>query len=81
MSDEEEYGVPAGAIILNELHIVEFIDGDDGMVYKMDLSHSGDDDLSSGKYFELCEWARMLAAAPHLAEMVRDYVYEEDEDE
>ena len=81
MADDDEYGVPEGALVLNQLHIVEYIDTD-GELYKMDLSYSRDGgDLSSGKYFELCEWARMMAAAPLLADMVRDHVYYEEDEE
>lgn len=78
---DEEYGVPEGALVLNQLHIVEYIDTD-GELYKMDLSYSRDgEDLSSGKYFELCEWARMMAMAPHLADMIHDHVYGEEGDD
>lgn len=83
MSDDCECGIPDNAIILSQLHIIEYIDPEDGSIFKIDLScdGTGENELSTAKYFEMIEWARMLAQAPILADMVRDYVYEEDEDE
>lgn len=74
-------GIPRGAVILGQLHIVEFLDPEDGEIYKIDLSSDGDArDLPAGKYFELAEWARMMAAAPILADMASEYLYGEDDD-
>jgi hypothetical protein len=79
---DDEYGPPPGAMVLNQLCVVEYIDPNDSEIYKMDLSHSRDgDDLETSKYFELAEWARMFATAPLLAELVHDHVYGEDEDD
>lgn len=69
-------GVPENAVVLNQLHIIEFLDPDDEDIYKIDLSCGGDgEDLPTSKYFELAEWARMMATAPLIAEMVHDYVF------
>lgn len=74
-------GVPEKAVILNQLNIVEFLDPDDGEIYKLDLSCGGDgEELATSKYFELAEWARMMATAPIIADLVHDYVFGEDED-
>lgn len=75
-------GVPETAVILNQLNIVEFIDSDDGEIYKLDLSCGGDgEELPTSKYFELAEWARMMATAPVIADMVHDYIFGGDDDE
>ncbi len=69
-------------MVLNQLIIIEYLDPEDGDIYKIDLSTGGDgDDMSTGKYYELAEWARMLASAPIIAEMVHDYVFQEEEDD
>jgi len=74
-------GIPEGAVVLNVLHIVEYLDPKDGDLYKLDLSTGGDgDDLPISKYLELCEWGRMIAVAPIVADMVRDYVFGDDDD-
>lgn len=77
-----ENELPEGVVILNELHIVEYMDPD-GEIYKQDFSRSGDDgDLSAGKAFELAEWARAITIAPMVAELVHDFVFGEgDEDD
>lgn len=76
MNDECECGncgIEPGSTILNVLQVVEYM-SPDGEIWKIDLSHGGDmQDMLPGKYFELCEWARMLATAPILAEMVESY--------
>lgn len=72
-------GVPENAIVLNQLHIVEFLDPD-GDIYKIDLSVGGDgEELPTSKYYELAEWARMMASAPIIADMVHDYVFGDDD--
>jgi hypothetical protein len=72
--------IPADAVILNVLRIVEFM-GADGEIYRQDLSCSSDgEDLSMGKSLELSEWARMFTVSPMLGELVHDYVFGEDED-
>jgi hypothetical protein len=74
-------GIPDNAVVLNVLHIVEYLDPD-GDIYKLDISVGGDgDDLPTGKYMELAEWARMIATAPIIAEMVHDYVFGSDDDD
>jgi hypothetical protein len=80
MGDNCSCGIPDNAVILNQLHIVEFLDPNDGDIYKLDLSTGGDgDDLPTSKYFELCEWGRMMATAPIIADMVHDYIFQEDD--
>lgn len=82
MGDNCSCGIPDNAVILNQLHIVEFLDPNDGDIYKLDLSTGGDgDDLPTSKYYELAEWARMMASAPIIADMVADYVYGGDDDD
>lgn len=73
-------GIPDNAVVLNTLNIVEYLDPEDGDIYKVDLSCGSDgDDLPTGKYYELAEWARMIASAPFIAEMVHDYIFEGDD--
>lgn len=63
--------MPPGAVILNELRIVEFLDPSDQEIYKLDLSCGGDgNDLATSKQLELAEWARLIATAPILADIV-----------
>lgn len=78
-----ETDLPEGAVVLNVLHIVEYMDAEDGEIYKEDFSHASDgSDLAMGKAFELIEWARSFTVSSMIAEMVHDYVFPgEDEDE
>lgn len=73
--------IPKGAVVLNTLHIVEYIDPTgDGEIFKVDLSSGGDGhDIGMGKMLELIEWARSFAVSPLIAEMVHDYVHEEND--
>lgn len=73
--------LPEGAVLLNELRIVEYFSSD-GEIWKIDLSHTNDgDDLVMGKALELAEWAKTLTVAPMIAEMVHSYMQEADEDD
>jgi len=73
-------GIPENGVILNQLHIVEYLDPEDDEVYKVDVSCGGDDsELSTEKYFELIGWAWMMTVAPLLADMVRQYLDESGE--
>lgn len=79
---EEPYSqdIEPGATILNVLHIVEYM-SPDGELWKIDLSHGGDlEEMPTGKYFELAEWARMIAMAPTLSEMIATEYFDDDED-
>ena len=81
MADNCSCGIPDNAVVLNTLNIVEYLDPEDGDIYKVDLSYGSDgDDLPTGKYLELAEWARMIASAPILADMIHDYVFGDDDD-
>lgn len=74
--------VPKSAIILNQLHIVEYFDVVDEEIYRMDLSSGSDgEDIAMGKQLELVEWARSFAVTPLIAELVHEYVFGESEDE
>lgn len=88
MPDEEEctcYGVPEDAIILRELHVVEFLNPADDAVYKVDFSHNGSgEDLPLGDVLELAEWIKAVAISPMIAGLIHEYVWsgeEEDPDE
>ncbi len=73
--------LPEGAVVLNVLHIVEYM-APDGQIYKQDFSTASDDgDLELGKSFELIEWARAFTTTSMLMEMVHDYCHCEDEEE
>lgn len=73
--------IPAGAVVLNQLHVVEYLDPN-GEIYKTDLSIGGDTrDLEMGKALELIEWARSFTVSPLIAEMVHDYVFGEEDGE
>jgi hypothetical protein len=79
MPDCPEFQVPPNALILNELRIVEYLEGDE--IWKMDLSCDGSgSEMFPGKYFELAGWAQMMAAAPVIAQMVSAELFGEDED-
>lgn len=76
-----ECGLPSSALVLNVLHVVEYMD-DKGEIWKIDLSHdNGGEEISAGKAFELSEWAKMFHQAEILGEMVRDYVFGCDDDD
>jgi hypothetical protein len=86
LTDTADYGLPEGAVITAELHIVEYIDPEDGVLMVFDLSKDG-----FGKELTL-EMVRKLAAeavfeyeAPLMAERVGQYLFgfddEEDEDD
>lgn len=73
--------IPDKAVVLNILHIVEYLDPN-GEIYKTDLSVGGDGrDLDIGKQLELIEWARSFAVSPLIAEMVHDYVFGDEDGE
>ncbi len=74
--------IPAGSVVLNVLHVVEYM-APDGQIYKQDFSHdaTGDGDLELGKSFELIEWARAFTTTSMLMEMVHDYCHCEDDGE
>lgn len=70
--------LPPTVIILNVLHVVEYIDPMDDKIYRVDLSRDNrGEDLPMGKQLELIEWARSFAISPLIAEMVHDYVHGE----
>lgn len=73
-------GVPASAIVVNVLKIVEAMDAN-GDIIRIDMSHDNcGQELDISKVLELCEWAKMINAAPHLASMVADYLNMDEED-
>ena len=81
MANCPECQVPDGGVILNRLHVLEYLDPADGAIYKMDLSCDGSgEDLAPGKYFELAQWANFMAAAPILADMVGQYLFDDEDD-
>lgn len=68
--------IPPGAVVLNQLHIVEYLDPTDEEIYKIDLSAGADgSDLGMGKSLELIEWARSFTVSPLIADMVHEYVF------
>lgn len=73
--------LPKDAVILNELHIVEYMT-DEGTFWD-DVSRAGDgDDLTFGKALELIERARAIQITPLIADVLHEYVFEgDDEDE
>lgn len=74
--------IPDDAVLMNVLHVVEYLNPEDGEIYKADLSHAADgDDLMIGKAFELIEWARMLTITPMIGELIHDFVYGDDDGE
>lgn len=73
--------IPEGAVIVNQLHIVEYIDPNDGEVYKHDLSSGPDgNDIHTGKMWELVGWAQMSNMLPDLADMVLEYIHDDEDD-
>lgn len=81
MPEYSDLQIPDGAVVLSQLHLIEYLDPDDGTIYKLDLSCDGSgEDLSADKYFSLCEWARLIASAPILADMVGAELFGDDED-
>lgn len=84
MSDESECtcGIPKSVVVLRELRITEILDPEDGEIYKLDLSHNGSgDDLPLAGVLELSEWAKAIATAPFIADIVHQYVFGDAEDE
>ena len=86
MADHDEEctcgGMPEGAVILNELVVVEYMDPKTGIIWKEDFSRdSFGADLDHGKALELAEWSRMLRQAPILAEIVHSFLHAEDNEE
>lgn len=81
--DYASYGIPPGAVILNELHVVEYMDPDDSEIYKKDISASGDgSELTFDKAWSLIGYAQSHTHAEFYAASIHDYVHEEeDEDE
>lgn len=85
MADETEEctcgGLPEGAIVLNELIVVEYMHPETGVIWKEDFSRdSSGAGLDHGKALELAEWSRMLRQAPIMAEIVHSFLYPEDEE-
>jgi hypothetical protein len=81
MPDCPECQIPEGAVVLNKLLVVEYLDPEDDAVYKMDLScDSSGQEMMAGKYFELAQWANLMASGPILADIVGSYLFGEDED-
>lgn len=73
-------GIPNNAVILNQLHIVEYINAEDGEIYKVDMSAAGDGgEIAMGKSLELAEWAKAFTISPMIAEIVHDFVYGDDD--
>ncbi|AID58956.1 hypothetical protein PBI_GAIA_137 [Mycobacterium phage Gaia] len=70
-----------GDIILRELRIVEILSAEDGEIYKIDLSHDGGGELPTDGYLLLAEWAKSLATAPIIADLVMGYVQSLEDDE
>ncbi|AEK09556.1 hypothetical protein LITTLEE_177 [Mycobacterium phage LittleE] len=73
-------GIPEGAVVLRELRIVEFLNPEDGEIYKIDLSHDGsDNELPLGGMLELAEWAKSMAISPLIADLVYQFMNIEEE--
>lgn len=82
MHDEDHSsGVPEDAVVLSQLHIVEFMDSA-GELWKADLScdESGNE-LPLAKALELSEWAKAIHTAPMIADIVHSYVFGEEDEE
>ncbi|MBO0676844.1 hypothetical protein JRC04_05150 [Mycolicibacterium sp. S2-37] len=75
-------GLPDKAVVLNQLHVVEYM-AEDGQIYHTDISKGSDGlDLELGKVLELAEWVKAMNLSPMYIEMVHDYITEEgDEDD
>ncbi len=79
--DEECVCVPQDAVVLRELHILEYMDGE-GEIWKVDLSHNGSDgDLPLGDVLELAEWAKAVATAPMIADLVHSFIQAGEDDD
>lgn len=78
----DESDLPEGAVVLNVLHVVEYMDPDNEGIYKADYSHESDgSQLGMGKALELIEWARAFTISEMIADMVHDYVFGGEEGE
>lgn len=72
--------VPDNAVILNELHVIEFMDPD-GEIRWVDMSKANDgSDLICGKRFELAERAKAIEIATWALDLMTEYADEGDED-
>lgn len=83
MADDLTDFIPEGAVILNVLRVVEYLD-EDGHLCQIDLSYGSDgEDIPTGKSLELIEWARHFAVYPMIVGMLHDYILDEggDDDE
>lgn len=76
---EECTCVPQDAVVLRELHIMEYMDAE-GEIWKVDLSHNGSDgELPLGDVLELAEWAKAVATAPMIADIVHSFLTRDDD--
>lgn len=81
MADCECGGIPKDAVILNTLTIVEYMDAE-GEIFKIDLSEdSAGEPLAYGKVLELAGWGRMINELPIVADMIRDFLIDDDGEE
>jgi hypothetical protein len=77
--DEECTCIPEDATITSVLHIVEWMDSS-GEIFKSDFSRDGaDEELDYAKVLELAEFAKMIYQAPFLVDLVRQFVFGDDE--
>ena len=68
-------------VILRELHIVEYMDESDGEIYKVDFSHDGTgNDLPLEGVIALAEWAKAVAMAPMIADLVFQFMNDDGEE-
>lgn len=68
-------------VVLRELRIVEIMSEEDGEIYKVDLSHDGSgNELAMDGYLLLAEWAKSIAMAPLIADMVHSFMQQDDEE-
>lgn len=89
MSDHDESeectcgGIPDGAVVLNTVTIIEYMEPETGEIFKMDFSHdSSGQEIDHGKLLELLSWAKLLYEAPLMADLVMRFmeaVAEDDE--
>jgi hypothetical protein len=78
--DEECTCIPEDAIITSVLHVIEWLDPETGETFKSDFSHDGaGEELDYDKILSLTEFARMVYQAPFLVDLVRQFVFGDDE--
>lgn len=78
--DEECTCLGDGDVILRELRILEVLSAEDGEIYKIDWSNDGSGNpLEMADVLELAEFAKAMATAPLVADLVFGYMQSLDE--